>query len=164
MSSVPLVYPRLFIQGQLQRVTNSYLRCKHEVQLVSGPDYQTLLASSDFVSTARGASEHCVVETSSRQTNKFFRFRVRTDGAGLARLTLGIAFPPRAKEHVTNCKPPIHLTNRGVVRLIPPSRAFPQLYSRLEVCFVEPEVDGRFADPQIDSWCQACWASGVAHR
>lgn len=67
VSSVPLVYPRLLIQGPLQRVTNSYLRCKHEVQLVSGPDYQAFLVSSDFVSTARGTSEHCVGETFSRR-------------------------------------------------------------------------------------------------
>jgi len=37
VSNTPLVCPRLFLRGSLRRVTNTYVRCKHEVQLVNGP-------------------------------------------------------------------------------------------------------------------------------
>ncbi len=51
VSNTPLVCPRLFLRGPLRRVTNTYLRCKHEVQLVSGPDYEDSLASRLTCST-----------------------------------------------------------------------------------------------------------------
>jgi len=46
VSTTPLARPRLFLRGPLRRVTNTYLRCRHEMQLVSGPtaDYDALPA------------------------------------------------------------------------------------------------------------------------
>jgi hypothetical protein len=57
VSNTPLVCPRLFLRGPRRRVTNTYLRCRHEVQLVSGPTMTFYLRVADLVSTARGGGE-----------------------------------------------------------------------------------------------------------
>jgi hypothetical protein len=57
VSNTPLVCPRLFLRGSLRRVTNTYLRCKHEVQLVSVSTMTLYLRVADFVSAEGGGGE-----------------------------------------------------------------------------------------------------------
>jgi hypothetical protein len=57
VSNTPPVYPRLYLRGPLRRVTNTYLRCMHEVQLVSGPTMTLFLGVADLVSAERGGGE-----------------------------------------------------------------------------------------------------------
>lgn len=57
VSSTSLVCPRPFLRGSLRRVTNTYLRCRHEVQLVSRPTMTLDLCVADLVATERGGGE-----------------------------------------------------------------------------------------------------------
>lgn len=90
VSNTPLARPRLFLRGPLRRVTNTYLRCKHEVQLVSGPTMAFYWRVSDlltFFSTERGGGEqwHCEdVFMAKVNLNPILRFIVTVAGAGLA--------------------------------------------------------------------------------
>jgi hypothetical protein len=57
VSNTSLVCPRPFLRGPLTRVTNTYLRCMHEVQLVSRPSMALYLRVADFVFTDGGRGE-----------------------------------------------------------------------------------------------------------
>lgn len=57
VSNISLICPHPFLRGSLRRVTNTYLRCRHEVQLVSRPTMTLYLRVADFISTERGGGE-----------------------------------------------------------------------------------------------------------
>jgi len=107
VSNSPLWYPLACSEdGPHDRVTNTYMRCKHEVQLVSelnepglacGPS-NGFLQKEEEVSVALWTSFH------HEFSRPLLRFGVRVVGADLACRTLRTVFHPSVKELATNCE------------------------------------------------------------
>jgi hypothetical protein len=140
VSTTPLACPRLFLlRGPLRRVTNTFLRCRHGMQLVSGPTMTLYLRVADFVSTARGGGEQwrCKdVFIAKVNLNQIRRLTVTVAGVGLARRTPQSASPHSAKGPATSCKSPFLDPRRSDPWLIALSRAFPQSYSGFPVLYI----------------------------
>lgn len=102
VSYTPLVYPRLFLQAK----GNQHVRSL-QARSATGEwaHYQALLAPSDlFLQQAEEVSV-ALSRRFRRENQPILRSRATVNGASLARSTFRIAFPRRAKEHATSCKP-----------------------------------------------------------
>jgi hypothetical protein len=105
--------PILTIKGPFRRVTNTYLRCRHEVQLVSLIVKPLLPSSADMfvcffflLVIARGRSEWliCVEDYFIAKPTTSLRFGAKVAIVGLALHTRRAASLRNAKELVINCE------------------------------------------------------------